>query len=100
MLTPDQLRACQDNPAGPFFDIVDEALVAIDPKVGQWFCEFDIRDTLDGEEVQDGAIVEYLGSETSYILQGSNWVDRIDAIVCEEDGDPRRPSGLILILQG
>ena len=64
----------------------DSALQPVVPIVGQWFCEFDVYDTADGQEfARDEALVEFLGGH--HVAPEGDY------------DDERRPSGLLLVLQ-
>lgn len=60
-------------------------LEPIEPRKGQWFCEFDVDFAEEGNEIlRDQALVEYIGQGEVYDEQ------------CDEF---RRPRGFVLILQ-
>lgn len=73
-------------------------LQPVEPKEGQWFCEFHVDDS--DEEVLAEAIVEYLGMSESAFLTDNGWVEVKDHRVASEyDESDRRPYGDILVLQ-
>lgn len=81
-LTAERIDAATKQHSGAFFD---KDLNPIEPKEGQWFCEFDVILTFEGEEeVRDQALVEYVGE---------------GRVQSEYDEYDREPHGDILILQ-
>ena len=95
---PEQVRAAIARSGTIFFDA---ELNPVQPKAGQWFCEFDIIDTYEGNEiVRDEALVEYLGEEDQHTFGPDSELltSRVHQ-VAPEDSDARQPNGWVLILQ-
>jgi hypothetical protein len=67
---------------------INNAGELVTPREGQWFCEFDLPDPaidLCGQEIVDGALVEYVGEGQFYE---------------EHSDEPHRQSGIAYVLQG
>lgn len=72
-------------------------LEPVEPKDGQWFCEF--KD-YDGEVVIDGPLVKYLGQDEVCLYGDGKAISRIAHAVASDGSEyDREPEGLILILQ-
>jgi hypothetical protein len=95
--TPQQVRAAIEQHGTAFFDF---NLQPVQPREGQWFCEFSIEEALEGEEVRDADLVEYIGTTTSYVLSDSGTTPIVRHAVMPEGADEdRQPAGDVLILQ-
>lgn len=84
----------------------DASLNPVVPKEGDWFCEFDDGYVSEQDHLlRDEAIVQYLGEDDSAVFDKASgaWVPHGAPehrhLVAEDDGDARRPRGVILIKQ-
>jgi hypothetical protein len=99
-LTPENIRAACADHETIFFD---GDLNPVLPKPGQWFCEFDLVLTEEGNEiVRDEALVEYQGLEdqTTFNSFLERWTtSKVDVVWDEQSDRVRQPNGWILIRQ-
>ena len=95
ILTPDNIRAAVVRHETIFFDA---DLQPITPAAGQWFCEYDIYVTYEGNEIlRDEALVEFV---ETYLWKFSDGATVSQHLVCpENDEELRNPRGEALILQ-
>jgi hypothetical protein len=95
--TPEHVRAACAQHGTIFFT---HDLQPVAPKEGQWFCEFHIIETFEGEEVRDEAIVEYLGPDEKFVNYGDGFKPiPVHRVASEYDECDREPRGDVLILQ-
>jgi hypothetical protein len=77
------------------------ALQPVEPKAGQWFCEFFIAEAFDGYELRDEAIVEYVGQDEAHTFNADGTLKTRKMHCVAEEGEDgcHEPRGDFLILQ-
>lgn len=99
-ITAEVLRGAEATKA-IFFVQTDAGLQAVEPKEGDWFCEYDWDVDYEGDDfLSAGAMVEYAGLSESVTFEGGKAVSRPShRVVPEGDDCDREPSTLVLVRQ-
>ena len=95
ILTPDNIRAAVVRHETIFFDADLQPIV---PQPGQWFCEYDIDFSWEGNEIlREGSLVEFVATGVVRYSDGEQLIRHW--VATEYSDDCREPRGEALIRQ-